>query len=209
MRKINQIAVLSALALATACGNTQNQQGDKSKKGKIPIEELTLDGPVTNNKHLFLRIVDDVKTDSSYIYTAKSVFKGDTVGLKVEVVNLIPAGIIDDVANEDVGFTKGKIKISSLGAESDAFIKALGTIYELPASGPFSSTTLVPTVFSSNKVNADLDKTATYGFKLFLERKSGEPAEMFFNIDTYKRSLEFKEKDPVFRAPFISALEGK
>ncbi|KKX47608.1 hypothetical protein L950_0225605 [Sphingobacterium sp. IITKGP-BTPF85] len=34
MRKINQIAVLSALAFATACDNTtQNQQGgDKSKK---------------------------------------------------------------------------------------------------------------------------------------------------------------------------------
>ena len=211
MRKINQIAVLSALAFATACGNTtQNQQGgDKSKKSNIPIEELTIDGPVTNNKHLFLRIVDDVKTDSSYIYTAKSTFKGDTVGLKVEVVNLIPAGIIDDVANEDVGFTKGKIKISSLGAESDAFIKALGKIYEVPASGPFANATLVPTVFSSNKVNADLDKTATYSFKLFLEQKSGEPAEMFFNIDTYKKSLEFKEKDPKFRAPFISALEGK
>jgi len=211
MRKINQIAVLSALAFATACGNTnQNQQGgDQSKKNNTPIVDLTIDGPVTNNKHLFLRIVDDVKTDSSRIYTARSVFKGDTVGFKVEVVNLIPAGIINDQPSDDVGFTKGKIKISSTGAESDNFIKALGTIYEIPASGSFSNTTLVPTVFSSNKVNVDLDKTATYSFKLFLDQKSGEPAEMFFNVDTYKKSVEFQEKDPKFRAPFIAALQGK
>ncbi|UZJ63629.1 hypothetical protein OKW96_14250 [Sphingobacterium sp. KU25419] len=121
---------------------------------------------------------------------------------------MIPAGIIDDQANDDMGFTKGKIKISSTGAESDNFIKALGTIYEIPASGSFSTTTILPTVFSSNKVNVDLDKTATYSFKLFLDQKSGEPAEMFFNIDTYKKSVEFQEKDPKFRAPFIAALQG-
>ncbi|WP_144243331.1 hypothetical protein [Sphingobacterium sp. ML3W] len=211
MSKLNQIAVLSALAFATACGNTnQKQEGAaKSNKNEPRVEELTLDGPVTNNKHLFLRIVDDVKTDSSHIYTAKSVYKGDTVGLKVEVVNMIPAGIISDQANEEVGFTKGKIKFSSLGSESDAFVKALGAIYELPASASFSNTTLLPTVFSSNKVNVDLDKTATYSFKLFLEQKAGDPAEMFLNVDTYKKSIEFQEKDPKFRAPFISALEGK
>ena len=211
MRKINQIAVLSTLAFVTACGNTnQNQQvGEVSKKNSPPIEELTLDGPVTNNKHLFLRIVDEVKTDSSHIYTVKSKHKGDTVGMKVEVIDLIPAGIVSDQANEEVGFTKGKIKFSSLGSESDGFVKALGEIYELPVTGSFSSTTLLPTVFSSNKVNVDLDKTATYSFKLFLEQKSGEPAEMFFNIDTYKKSIEFQEKDLKFRAAFVTALEGK
>ncbi|UIR54504.1 hypothetical protein LZQ00_09490 [Sphingobacterium sp. SRCM116780] len=209
MRKISQFAVLSALVFATACGNTsQDQKGEKSKSNK-PLVQLTLKGPVTNNKHLFLRIVDDVKTDSSHIYTTQGLHDQDTVGLKIEVVNQIRAGIIDEEPNDDVGFSKGKIKISSLGAQSDAFIKALGSIYEIKTSDPFTSATLLPNVFSSNKVNVDLDKTATYSFKLFLDNSSGTPAEMFFSVDTYKRSVEFSEKDPKFRPLFIGALTGK
>lgn len=208
MKTISQLAVLSALVFATACGNS-NKNGDGSKSNSPSIEQLTIDGPVTNNKHLFLRIVDESLTDSSHVFITKSLYKTDTVGLKFEVINDIPAGIISDQANEDVGFSKGKIKISSLGAQSDAFIKALGAIYEIPAADSFSATTIQPNVFSSNKVNVDLNKKATYNFKLFLDNSSGNPAEVFMNIDTYKKSIEFSEKDPNLRALFILALTGK
>ncbi|MGE8377152.1 MAG: hypothetical protein ACN6PN_02350, partial [Sphingobacterium sp.] len=128
---------------------------------------------------------------------------------KIEVVDFIPAGIIDGQPSDDVGFTKGKIKITTLGTQSDNLVKALGELFQMPSTDGFTKEVVLPNVFSSNKVNVDLSKKTAYSFKLFLENKKAEPAELFFNVDTYKHSIEFSEKDPSFRAGFISALTGK
>ena len=73
---------LIASGMLASCGNSTDSE--KSK-------ELTL-ATFTNNKdaekqQLFLRIVEQTNTDSSYVYIAKSVFEQDTVGLKIEVLN--------------------------------------------------------------------------------------------------------------------------
>ncbi|RKE56135.1 hypothetical protein [Sphingobacterium ginsenosidimutans] len=216
MYKIQSIALLAtATMMVAACGNSNQKKTDGSDTAtantieRVRIEQLTNGTPGPEKKNFFLRITDEVKTDSSRIYTTKSIYNKDTVGAKIEVVDFIPAGIIDGQPSDDVGFTKGKIKITTLGTQSDNLVKALGELFQIPTTDGFTKEVVLPNVFSSNKVNVDLSKKTAYSFKLFLENKKAEPAELFFNVDTYKHSIEFSEKDPSFRAGFISALTGK
>ncbi|WP_343565762.1 hypothetical protein [Sphingobacterium sp.] len=216
MYKIQSIALLAtATIMVAACGNSNQKKADGSDTAtantieRVRIEKLTNGTPGPEKKNFFLRITDEVKTDSSRIYTTKSIYNKDTVGAKIEIVDFIPAGIIDGQPSDDVGFTKGKIKISSLGTQSDNLVKALGELFQMPTTDGFTKDIVLPNVFSSNKVNVDLSKKTAYSFKLFLENKKAEPAELFFNVDTYKHSIEFSEKDPSFRAGFLSALTGK
>ncbi|MGE8290855.1 MAG: hypothetical protein ACN6ON_04225 [Sphingobacterium sp.] len=216
MYKIQSIALLAtATMMMAACGNSNQKKTDGSDTAtantieRVRIEQLTNGTPGPEKKNFFLRITDEVKTDSSRIYTTKSIYNKDTVGAKIEVVDFIPAGIIDGQPSDDVGFTKGKIKITTLGTQSDNLVKALGELFQIPTTDGFTKEVVLPNVFSSNKVNVDLSKKTAYSFKLFLENKKAEPAELFFNVDTYKHSIEFSEKDPSFRAGFISALTGK
>jgi len=216
MYKIQSIALLAtATMMMAACGNSNQKKTDGSDTAtantieRVRIEQLTNGTPGPEKKNFFLRITDEVKTDSSRIYTTKSIYNKDTVGVKIEVVDFIPAGIIDGQPSDDVGFTKGKIKITTLGTLSDNLVKALGELFQIPTTDGFTKEVVLPNVFSSNKVNVDLSKKTAYSFKLFLENKKAEPAELFFNVDTYKHSIEFSEKDPSFRAGFISALTGK
>lgn len=216
MYKIQSIALLAtATMMVAACGNSNLKKTDGSDTAtantieRVRIEQLTNGTPGPEKKNFFLRITDEVKTDSSRIYTTKSIYNKDTVGAKIEVVDFIPAGIIDGQPSDDVGFTKGKIKITTLGTQSDNLVKALGELFQMPTTDGFTKEVVLPNVFSSNKVNVDLSKKTAYSFKLFLENKKAEPAELFFNVDTYKHSIEFSEKDPSFRAGFISALTGK
>lgn len=206
MKAIKSIlsAAIIATSLLASCGNSNDSQ-------KSP--ELSL-ASFTNNKdadkqQLFLRIVNESKTDSSYIYTAKSVFEQDTVGLQVEVLNGIKPGVNGQGQPIEEGFVNGAIKLSSIGAESDGLVKALASIFKMESSGTMSSTEILPTVFSSNTVEVDLSKKSTYSFKLFLDNTVGEPAEVFATLDLYKRSFELGEKDASYRAQFISALQGK
>ena len=216
MYKIQSIALLAtATMMMAACGNSNQKKTDGSDTAtantieRVRIEQLTNGTPGPEKKNFFLRITDEVKTDSSRIYTTKSIYNKDTVGAKIEVVDFIPAGIIDGQPSDDIGFTKGKIKITTLGTQSDNLVKALGELFQMPSTDGFTKEVVLPNVFSSNKVNVDLSKKTAYSFKLFLENKKAEPAELFFNVDTYKHSIEFSEKDPSFRAGFISALTGK
>ncbi len=216
MYKIQSIAILAtATLMLAACGNSNQKKTDGSDTAtantieRVRIEKLTNGTPGPEKKNFFLRITDEVKTDSSRIYTTKSLYNQDTVGAKFEIIDFIPAGIIDGQPSDDVGFTKGKIKITSLGTQSNNLVKALGELFQMPTSDGFTKDVVLPNVFSSNKMNVDLSKKTAYSFKLFLENKKAAPAELFFNLDTYKHGIEFSEKDPSFRAGLLSALTGK
>lgn len=198
------------LMLLTAVSFTgcQNNAGNNASSGPS-IEPLT-NNASAEKQQLFLRLVDEDVTDSSVIYTAKSVFEKDTVGLKVEVLNNIKPGITEaGTVDEENGFVKGTIKISSIGEESDNLIKALGSIFKLPNSGEMTSEVILPTVFSSNKVPVDLTKSTAYSFKLFLDNQQGAPAEVFAVVDTYRKAFEISEKDSTYRVQILSAFEGK
>lgn len=214
MRSINSFLGLgTAFVLAlSACNNAPkdgNSSSSNAAKGNPTIEQLSNQVDAAK-QHLFLRFTDEVSTDSSMVYTTKSLFDKDTVGLKIEVLKNIKPGLKSDgTVDEKAGFARGSIKISSVGAQSDAFVTALGTMFKLPTSGKMTSQVILPTVFSSNKGAVDLSESATYSFKLFLDNGSGQPAEVFAVVDTYRKSFELSEKDSTFRSQIIAAFEGK
>jgi hypothetical protein len=207
MKAIKSIlATVLAVGLLSSCGNSGNSNQTASTSPSL--EKFTND-KAAEKQQLFLRIVDESQTDSSHVYVVKSVFEQDTVGLQLEVLNNITPGVNGQGRPVEEGFVKGAIKLSSIGAESDALVKALATMFNTASSATFSSATLLPTVFSSNTIAVDLSKKATYSFKLFFDNSVGEPAEVFATLDLYKRSFEIGEKDASYRGQLLSALEGK
>ena len=211
MKAIYSIVGISAVALLlTGCNNssTSSSKGE-GEKSERTLEAFTNDVDAAKQQ-FFLRLVDEQQTDSSVIYNAKSVFNDDTVGLKVEILKNIEAGITSDgKIDESKGFVKGSIKLSSMGIYSDNLLKSLGAIFKLPTTGKMTSETIDPLVFSSNKVSIDLAKQSTYSFKLFIDNSIGTEAELFAVVDTYRKSFEMSEKDSTFRAHIISAFEGQ
>lgn len=206
MKAIKSLLAIGVIAttLLASCGNSTDSQ-----KSTEPTLATFTNNKEADRQQLFLRIVDEAKTDSSVVYVAKSVFEQDTVGLQVEVLNGIKPGVNGQGQPIQEGFVEGAIKLSSIGAESDALVKALASIFKTSSAGTMSSSVILPTVFSSNTVEVDLDKKSTYSFKLFLPNTVGEPAEVFATLDLYKRSFEIGEKDASYRAQIISAFEGK
>ena len=210
--KILKIALgLASLAtlIASCGGNSTNSGNTKSNASSQPsIEQLT-NYKTADKQQLFLRFVSETETDSSKIFVAKSLFDKDTVGLQVEVLKNIKPGINAEGKPIEEGFVKGQIKLSSIGEQSDALVKAFGTLFNKQTSGVMTKETLLPTVFSSNKVDVDLSKQATYSFKLFFENVEGAPAEIFATVDTYRKSFELSEINDTHRGQLISAFESK
>lgn len=195
-----------ALLLSTSCNNA-TKSTDGANNAPV-LQQLTPDKNA-ERINLFLGFTDVVETDSSVIYTAKSLFNTDTVGLKAEVLKNIKPGINNEGQPTMDGFLNGVIKLSSIGAESDNFVKALSSLYAIPATGGMTKEVILPTVFSSNKVVADLSQPTTYTFKLFLENKTGEPAQLSFALDLYRKAIDIGEYNPALRAETIAAFEGK
>ncbi|MFD2556141.1 hypothetical protein [Sphingobacterium tabacisoli] len=214
MKSINSFLGLGVAAAVTMASCNNTGQGNKtntadSTKNTPTIEQLTNNAEAAKQQ-LFLRFTEEISTDSSMVYVAKSLFDKDTVGLKIEVLKDIKPGLTNDgKVDEKAGFVKGAIKFSSIGASSDAFVKALGTMFKQPTSNKMTDQVILPTVFSSNKTAVDLTKPSTYSFKLFFENGAGEPAEVFGVVDTYRKAFEFSEKDSTFRKQFVAAFEGK
>lgn len=199
---------LSATLLLAACGNG-NQSSDADNKNQPSSGRVV---NLTNNPEnpnlLNLTLEDKMEADSSVSYRAKAVFENDTIGFIVEVNKHIPAGINKEGAPIESGFVTGVIRFKKSGPESDRFVKVLGELWQVPGLEKMSAEPVVPLAFSSNKRDVDVDKSATYSFKLFFDPDSPTPGEVFFTFDTYKRSITFQEKDPQYRTTIIGAFSG-
>ncbi|HMR18796.1 MAG TPA: hypothetical protein PKA53_05815 [Sphingobacterium sp.] len=207
MKIIKAAFLLGIGSLIVWSCNSSTREGGNADD--LSLEKLT-NYPEADKQHLFFRLTGEEVTDSSVIYTARSVFEEDTVGVKLEVLKGIQPGVTaEGHVAADIGFTEGTLKLSTVGEESDNFVKALGTMFGLETAGEMTSEVLLPTVFSSNKGEVDLSKNATYSFKLFFENAQGEPAEVFAILDTYRRAFEITEKDAEYRGQLLSAFEGK
>lgn len=158
---------------------------------------------------IFLKIVKDQKTDSSHIYTVKGLYKEQTVGLQIEVNSSIGAGIVDGKPNVNSGIARQSVHIRSMGAESDAFVKALAELYGHPTTKAFRQQPLSVTAFSLNETPVNLDKDGYYKLKLFLEEYDEDLySEIFLNINTEKKEIEINEKDWEYRRPIIELLSN-
>mgnify|MGYP000912394802 CR=1 FL=1 len=199
-----------AIGLSLSSCNQAGKQSEGKSDDKNASSLVSLTNSTSTDKvHLYFQINETSQTDSSVIYEAKSQYKEDTVGLKVEVLkNIVPGLNVDGTPNGEVGFRKGSVRISSLGEVSDNLVKGLGELFNTTTSEKMTTETLNPLVFSSNKDAVDLSKASTYSFKYFFDNSSGKEAEMFGVLDTYKKSFELTEKDSTYRTAILSAFTG-
>ena len=107
-------------------------------------------------KDIVMNIVSEENMKDSHIYIAKGLFHSKKVGLKFEVKSNMQKGVNNDGSlDAKNGFIRDGIKISSIGEESNEFIKALSQIYGLPTEEKFTSDILAPTSFSlNNSINS-------------------------------------------------------
>lgn len=203
IKSVKTLAILGMSALVTwGCNNASNTGSSSSG---TTLQSLT-NNPTAEKQYLFFRLMDPQETDSSMIYLAKSLFESDTVAVKVEVRKGITPGVNNENVPLDIGFSEGSIKIHRIGAQSDNFVAALGSMFGMETAGIMKDV-VAPTVFSSNKEEVEFGNTGTYSFKLFFSNEVGEPAEVFAVLDLYRRSFEIEEKDPAQRAQLLSAFE--
>lgn len=208
MKKFVVFNLFVVLVIAiVSCNNRNSSEGAKDSVDGLPLKQM-INNKDLENQHFYFSFTDQIETDTSMLFTVKSLFNDDTVGLQIEVSKDIKPGIDKDGNPTLDGFTKGNIFISSIGVESDQFLKALSSIYELPSTNKMTDQILIPTVFSSNNEEVNLNKPGTYRFKLFFDNLEGDPAEIFAVVDTYRKIVEFSEKDSSYRKSLISAFEG-
>lgn len=191
--------------LLTSCGNDAK---DTNKANQPTVQNLVNDRNAAK-QILFLRLLDEVETDSSTSYTAKALYDQDTVALKVEVMKNIQPGVDASGKPTEDGFVQGAIKFSSVGVASDHFVKALGKVFKIDGVESMAQQVILPTVFSSNQQVVDLSKSTSYNFKLFFENQTTSPAEVFAVVDTYRKALEISEKDSTYRVGLVAAFQGK
>lgn len=196
-------SLLLLFVILSACNNTPTSGDHTASSGKAPSLSKTLKNPAS----IILDIVDKTAGDSTVAFVAKGLYETDTVGFIVEVSKDIPAGINNDGSvNEQDGFKKGSITFKRSGTESDRFVAGLAKLWQVTGSGKMKNQAIQPMAFFSNKKPINLDKASTSSFKLFFDDASADPGEIFFTVDTYKRSIEFQERDAQHRSAIVHAL---
>lgn len=198
------IAMLLSIILLASCNNASTSGGgSKPETAKLLPITHNLENPTS----IFLNIVDKKEEATSSSYIAKGLYQDDTVGLIIEINKNIPAGINDDGSpNEKEGFKKGAVTFKKSGVESDLFVSALAKLWKIDGIEKMKTAPIQPLAFFSNKKPIDLNKPSTNSFKLFFDEDSKDPGEIFFTLDTYKRSIEFQEKDPQYRSAIAHAF---
>lgn len=202
-------AVTMFVSTFASCGNNQNANDKTTEDALTANLAQFVATSTTDNPAVYLSLVKSTETDSSMVYVGKSLNDKDTLGLQIEIIKDISAGIFEDGnVNEENAFHEGAIKFSSVGGESDRFVKAIAALYEQPIDAGMTDATLEPLVFSSNKTVVDLTGNGTYAFKLFFANSVGEEAEVFAELNLYNRSFKMWAKDAAQYPGILSAFTG-
>ncbi len=204
MKKQITYPLLFSFLFMLGCGNTNKPQ----EAALMQLQDITqrID-PEEGFIDVILKITDETKTDTSHIYLAKGLYKDKTIGLAIEVNANIPAGIVDGDISAEGSFVPNGVKLSSIGAESDTFIRALAELYGVATTKGFTKNPVYATAFSLNEMPVDLNQSEYYRLKLFFEEDQEELySELFLNIDLADRELELSEKDHDYRRPLLDVM---
>jgi hypothetical protein len=208
MKQFKNIIILSLFSLLFGCNKSSNSS---------PINLTEISNVAEQEEgfqDVFLKIVSEEKIKDSYVYIAKGLYKSKVVGLKFEIKSKLPNGINSDGSlDAKNGFIRNAIKISSIGKESDEFLKAISKLYGFPTDKKFINRTLSPTAFSLNKSIVEVEKLGYYKFKLFFRDgendKEEDYCELYFNINTNEKTIELFEKDNEYRKSLIKAFTNE
>lgn len=193
-KRLMPLTAVALLILFTNCNSgTDKQQADAAMEKGLPSFIMN---PESENPDLYFRMLDITETDSSYTCLLKSIHKNDTLGMELEVLKWIEPGLsTDGTANEELGFSTGKMRFKSLGKISDNVVAAIADQYKMPTKAGMTNKSIEPMVFSSNKERLTFANNQIYSFKLFMKNSIGEEAEVFAIIDLHRRLFELKARD--------------
>lgn len=196
--KILSLAFILAFLFAACTGNSSKEKEEKL----FPLVK----NETAENIHFQFEVSDKGETDSTLVYRAISLYDEDTVGLEIEIMKHLGAGVSVEGHAAETGFNIGTLRFRSLGTESDRLVEAITDLYDMQPETKMTSETIEPMVFNSINQDVELPKDGTYSFKLFFEPDNEEPAEFFAVLDTHKSTFVLSEKDPAFRRVFVYAL---
>ena len=207
-KQITLIPVMGFFSFLFGCKNNNNQNVQKSNIESSNLEEITSRIDVEEGwKDIFLKIIEDKRTDTSHIYIAKGLYKEEVVGLQIEISSKINAGFIGDEIDNKNGFVLKGVSFKSIGKESDELVNALAELYEFSMKKSFTKQTISATVFSLNEKKVNLAKNDYYKLKLFFEEDNEDLySELYLNINTETKEIELHEKDEEYRVPIIKVL---
>jgi hypothetical protein len=161
-------------------------------------------------KDLIFTITEKEKLKNGFwSLTCKAKYKNEVVGLKVNIKDGIPAGIVNNEM-EKTSFTKKGVEILSIGKESNNLIKAISELYEQPKKLKFTSKKLSLTLFPLNQEKAVLEN-GEFKFKLFFDENNEQNlySEIFLNPNLKNGTLELNEKDEEYRMNIVKLLSEK
>lgn len=204
IKRLTQIILMGLFSFLLGCKNNDNNEQTKNSDN-TKLEDITsrID-PEEGFIDIFLKIIEDTKTDTSHIYIAKGLYNDKTVGLQIEVSSKIRAGIVGGELDSKNGFVLNGVQLKSIGQESDELVKALAELYKQPTEKTFTKQAVSATAFSLNEKAVNLDKKEYYKLKLFFEENNENLySEIFLNLNTDKREIEIHEKDEEYREPIL------
>ena len=144
---------------------------------------------------LVFTITEKEKTNNGFWnLTCKAKFENQIVGLKINIADGIPAGIVNGEIVKTSFVQKG-VEIHSIGKESDRLIELISKFYGQPKKSKFTDEKLTFTVFPLNKEKGVLEN-GRFHFKLFFDEndEQNQYAEIFLNPDLKKRDNRIERK---------------
>ncbi len=153
---------------------------------------------------LIFTITEKEKLDNGFwSLTCKAKYENQIVGLKINIADGIPAGIVNEEIDNTSFSVKG-VEIHSIGKESDMLIEVISKLYGQPEKTIFTHEKLTFTAFSLNKEKAILEN-GRFHFKLFFDENDERNlySEIFLNPDLKSGTIELNEKDQEYRVNIV------
>ena len=159
---------------------------------------------------LIFSITEKEKLDNGFwSLTCKAKYENQIVGLKINIADGIPAGIVNEEIDNTSFASKG-VEIHSIGKESDKLIEVISKIYGQTNKSEFTSEKLTFTAFPLNKEKAILENGRFHFFLFFDENDERNLyAEIFLNPDLKNGTVELNEKDEEYRTNIVKLLSEK
>lgn len=123
------------------------------------------------------------------------------------VVDLLPKWDVRPIENTNQNFYWGHASLTSVGSQSDAFIRQVAKLYGIDGKPTKFKKDVPAQVVGLANNPAEIESTPTK-MKFFFSSDAGDDlySEVFINIDLKNRILEFNEKDPEYRAPLLRSI---
>jgi hypothetical protein len=155
---------------------------------------------------LTLNIIDTLKENDSWIITAKGQYQGIIVGFKIKLLDGIKPGLVNGRI-DNTSWARNAVEISTIGEESDNFVRVFSELYSIKTEKPFSNIPVIFTCFSLNSETAWL-KNGYFEFKLYFDdtNKSGLYTEIYINVNIPEGYIEMPDRDPEHIADFVKAM---